>query len=92
MFECISCGNGLHLFAGKRTERSAGSGQEDLLNLRAVFAYKRLEDRGMFAIDREYRCMVLKGQIADDLSGNNERLFVRKRNRLTGFDGFYRGA
>ena len=92
VFECISCGNGLHLFAGKRTERSAGSSQEDLLNLRAVFAYKRLEDRGMFAIDGEYRRMVLKGQIADDLSGHDERLFVRKRNGLTGFDGFYRGA
>ena len=92
MFECVSCGNSLHLLAGKRTERSAGSGQEDLLYLRAVFAYKRLEDRGMFAINGEYRCMVLKCQITDDLSGYNQRLFVRKRNRLTSFDRFYCGS
>ena len=46
----------------------------------------------MFAIDGEYRCMVLDCQFTDDLSGYNQRLFVRKRNGLTGFDRFYRGA
>ena len=92
VFECVSCGNGLHLLTGKRTERSAGSGQEDLLNLRPVFAYKRLEDRGMFAIYGEYRRVVLKCQLADNLSCHNERFFVREGNGLTGFDRFYCGS
>ena len=43
----------------------------------------------MFRIDRKNRCTVLLRQLINQLSGNNQRLLVGKRNRFSGTNGIH---
>ena len=88
MLEGVGSGDGLHLVERESTEGTTGSGEQDLLYLRAVFAYEGLKDSAVLTIHRQDRRMVLLRKGADDLTCYDERLLVRQRNRLTGFDGF----
>ena len=88
MFERIGGRDRPHLIQTESTEGSSRSREQDLLDLAFVFAHEGLEDRAMFAVHRQDRGMMADRQVADDLSRDDQRLFVRQRDGLTGFDRF----
>ena len=77
MLEGVGSGDGLHPVEREGTEGTTGSGEQDLLYLRAVFAYEGLKDSAVLTVHRQDRRMELLREVADDLTCYDERLLVR---------------
>lgn len=87
MLEGIGCSNLLQLLVGIITERTARTGQENLLYLIVALAHQTLEDGAVFTVYRKDRHMIFLGKITNQLTCHHEGFLVGKTNFLTSLDG-----
>jgi hypothetical protein len=87
MLQGISGSDRLQLIVRKPAERTARTGEQNLLNLVAVLADKALEDGTVLAVNRQDRRMILLCQLKNQLAGNDKCLLVGKADSLLRLDG-----
>ena len=87
VLEGIGGGDGQQLFLAERAERAAGAGEQDLLDFVVALADEALEDGRVLAVNGQDGHVVLLGELADEFSGDDERLLVGQAYLLAGPDG-----
>ena len=92
MLEGIGSSHLLQLLVGIIAERTARTGQKNLLHLVVALTHQTLEDGTMLAVNREDRHMIFLCKIADQLTRYHQRFLVGKTyllTRLDGMDGWF---
>ena len=92
MAQGISLGYVSNLLHRLQAERTARGSKQDFIDGILVFADQTLEDGRVLAIDGKDGSVVLLGQLQNQLSSYNQRLFVGQTNGLASLDGMDGGV
>ena len=87
MFQGVGSGDVLQLPGGEVAKGPARAREQDLLDARIGIAHKALEDGAVLAVDGKDGHVVLPGEVADELAGDNQGFFIGQAYLFPGLDG-----